>query len=372
MSQLSTTVHDRLDAVSPEQWQSLFPNHPDSLEIIRLIQDCGMDNFSFAAILVRRGEEPILLLPLFRVPFRLAGLLDGATGKIVRAVEHITPGLVTPRLLGVGFVEGEWGQIGVKKDLDQSTLTAAWTAAETALREESRRGRAALTVFLNFTPQAAAGLPANLTSIDTIPCAQLPIDFASPDEYLHKLSKNMRKDLRRKLKSAADVGIVRSMDAPDWIERIYALYLRTVARAPLSLGIQRQSFFQRVGKEVPGAHYVLYTRDNQLLAFNLLVERDGMLIDKYFCMDEQRGREHSLYFVSWMENIAHCCRAGLKTYHAGPGAEATKSRLGAKFIPSKTLFRHRNPLAHALLTRLKPLIAYKPAIEIAGETNETI
>ncbi|MGA2231737.1 MAG: GNAT family N-acetyltransferase [Tepidisphaeraceae bacterium] len=368
MTPLSTTFHDSLDCLQPAQWRELFADHPDSLEMVRLIQNCGMDGFTFGSIIVRQGDEPILMLPLFETRFRLATLLDGAAATIARSAEKILPNLLSPKLLGAGLVEGEWGQAGIKPGVATSVLSGAWRQAAAALKHRQREARASLTVLLNFTPAAVDALPADFaarfSAIDTIPCARLPIDFATVDEYLQRLSKNMRKDLRRKLKSAEGIEILRPTDAGDWLDRIYALYLDTVRRAPLSLGIQRKEYFRRATQDVPGAHYVLYAQEKNLLAFNLLVERDGTLIDKYFCMDDQAGRARSLYFVSWMENIAYCCRTGLKMYHAGPGAEGTKARLGVTFLPSITLFRHRNPAAHWALSKLKGLMAYHPQTPI--------
>jgi hypothetical protein len=364
MTPLSTTVHDRLDSITPAQWRDLFGDHPDSMEMVRLISQCGMDGFSFAAIVVSQGDEPVLMLPLFEARFRLATLLDGAAAKIARGMETFAPNLLAPKLLGVGFVEGEWGQAGVKSGLAPAVLREAWHQAAVALQRRQQTARASLTVLLNFTPSAVDAIPSDLaatfSAIDTIPCARLPIDFASSDEYLQRLSKNMRKDLRRKLKSAAGITILRAAGAEGYLDRIYELYLDTVRRAPLSLGIQRKEYFERVTRDVPGAHFVLYLHEDRLLAFNLLVERERTLIDKYFCMEEAAGRANSLYFVSWIANIDYCCRRGLKTYHAGPGAEGTKARLGATFIPSITLFRHGNPAAHWALSKLKRLMAYEP------------
>jgi hypothetical protein len=71
-----------------------------------------------------------------------------------------------------------------------------------------------------------------------------------------------------------------------------------------------------------------------------------------------------------MENIRYCCAKKLSVYHAGPGAEATKARLGAEFVPSITLFRHRYAPVHFVLKKLKRLIAYEPAVELDDEAAE--
>ena len=351
---MRASEHQRLDGLADDDWRRLFSGHPDSLAMMRLMQECGMDGIEFSSIVVRDGQRAVLALPLFEVRFRLANLLDGWLRRV--------SGWIAPKLLGAGLVEGEWGQAGVAAEANAE----AWRVAIEALRRKARTDRADMIVLLNFTPSAVNALPADwarsLARIDTIPCAQLKIDFADVEEYMARLSKNMRKDLRRKLSNAAGIEIVRTTDIAPRLDRIETLYRTTVNRAEMSLGIQRGAFFERVCAAVPGAHYVLYLRDGELVAFNLLVKQDGLLIDKYFCMDEKLGRELNLYFVSWMENVRYCCQEKLCVYHAGPGAEATKARLGARFIPSVTLFRHRNAAVHWLLALLKPLIRYRPGV----------
>jgi hypothetical protein len=150
----------------------------------------------------------------------------------------------------------------------------------------------------------------------------------------------------------ADLRVERTIDPAPNLDRIIDLYRQTVARAPVVLGVQRPQYFEQVCAEVPGAHYVLYFDGPRLLAFNLLMARPGMLIDKYFCMEPQEGRSRHLYFYSWMENIRHAIDTACEIYHAGPGAEETKSHLGCRFVRTATFFRHSSRTAHAALSLL--------------------
>jgi hypothetical protein len=370
---LMVSIHDRLRSVSTADWQRLFPSHPDSPELLDLIQSSGMDDFAFHSIVVRQGGRPILLLPIFQTTLNLANVLDGIVRTFVRLFAPLFPSLLKPRVLGIGFVEGEWGAIGLDPHLDVQSKADAWELAQVALSTVRRRSKADLTLCLNLTPAAARELPdrlrARLCEVDTLPCGQLQLPFSNVEDYLASLSKSTRKDLRRKLKESSGIGILHTREPHQWMEAIYSLYTATVARADLSLGMHRKSFFDQICQRIPNAEYVLYFHGEKLIAFNLLIASPTVLIDKYFCMDPILGRRFNLYFVSWIQNVRYCIANDIKLYHAGPGAEATKSRLGARFIPSLTFFQHRNPLIHALLVQLKGLLAYTPSVELNDQAS---
>ncbi len=177
--------------------------------------------------------------------------------------------------------------------------------------------------------------------------------------------------MRRKMKGAGNIRIERTREPAKYLDIIHDLYQKSVERAEMSFGAHRRLFFERICKDVPGSEYVLYFLDDGLVAMNLLVRRNDSLVDKYFAMDRTIGRKHNLYFVSWMENIRYCIENRIPVYHAGPGAERTKARLGSEFLTSITMFRHRNAIAHAALSRLRGLLAYEPAIELHPARLET-
>ncbi|MFI5378372.1 MAG: GNAT family N-acetyltransferase [Tepidisphaerales bacterium] len=365
---LTADILPRLASVRSEEWAGLFAGHPDPFELVRLIESSGMDGFSFSSVVVRQDGRPILLVPVFETVFDLASMLDGARRAIVRALARLAPSILRPRMLGIGFIEGEWGQVGLLHGLDGRTQRRAWSLASAAVEQLRGQRRANLKLCLNLTPQAAAQIPDDVVreygSIETYPCGRVDVGFRSVDQYLARLSRSMRHDLRRKLRSAEHIDIRRTADPSPWLDRIMELYGGTVDRAELSLGRHRRTFFERVCREVPGAEYVLYLLHGRLIAFNLLVNSPALCVDKYFCMDPQVGREHNLYFVSWIENVKWCIERGIPVYHAGPGAEATKARLGARFIPSITLFHHANPIAQAIMSALRGLVAYRPAVDL--------
>jgi predicted N-acyltransferase len=237
----------------------------------------------------------------------------------------------------------------------------------------SIRTRAHMLVLLDMAPGEipilGPALRAPFEPVGTSPCAQLPLTFKTVDEYLATLSRTTRQKLRRRARSAAQyVRVERTTDIAAHLDVVYGLYRSTVERAPVSLGVQRRDYFARACREIDGAHYVLYWLGDHLIAFNLLIQQGQTLLDKYFCMDPAAGREHHLYFVSWLENVGWAIARGLSLYHAGGGAEETKAHLGCRVVDTQTMFRHTSPLAHRCLAFLSRRLV--GSARSAGESAE--
>jgi len=365
---LTCDVAPRLDAVSPAEWRHLFPDLLDSLEMVRCIQDCGIAGFTFHSIVVRKAQRPILLLPLFETDYRLSALVQGGAKRFVERIMRYAPQLNQLHLLGVGFVEGEWGQVGVDPQTDSATLDEAWDLALQTLEVLARKLQAHLTAFVNFTTQSGRMLPmeklATFSQIASLPIAQTRVTYASVDEYIASLPKKMRSNVRRYLRKAHNVKILRTHHPGPWLDAVYQLYLETYRRSDVNFSMHSREFFKSVCQRVDGAQYTLYFIGEQLVAFGLHVVRPDGLIDKYFGMDAVLGRAYHLYFVSWVKDLEYCIENRIPLYHAGPTEEETKARLGAAFIPNSIFFKHRHPFGHWILSTLARHVAYRPAMPL--------
>jgi len=365
---LSVEIHSRLVSVRDEEWRRLFPDSPDSVELLRLIEKSGFNGFIFHSLIVRYEDRPILLFPLFETDHHLAEALGGFAGRVVGFLERWFPSLLRIRVLGVGLVEGEWGEVGYDRDMDPEVMRQAWKMALESLDALAEGVDAKLLAWVNFTSQSGRMIPMNAmrgySAMAGVPCQVVPICQDDLESYLGILSKPTRKDMRRKLRVAESVTILRPSDPRPWLDSIITLYQRTFHAAEFAFGEHRRLFFESIMKRVPGAQYVLYLVDGQLVAFNLVVRREQVLVDKYFCMDSDGGRQYNLFFLSWMENIRYCMENNIPLYHAGPGAEDVKAHLKADSIPSEILFKHRNPVIHVLLSSLRQWGAYAPKIKL--------
>ena len=351
MNNLTCKCVPRLDGVSAAELGRLFPEPSDTAPLLSLLQESGIDGFNLRSIVVSKEDAPILLLPLFETRFDLSTFVEGWIKKSLKVASRLIPSIFQPRILGVGLLVGEWSEIGIDPQVDASTLESAFKMAFDALQTLAVELESDIVALYNFSD--CGRLPGevlkNFNRVKCQSCARMPINFISLEEFLARLSRAARKDLRRKMRVAPEVRVIRSRSISIFVERIYDLYLKTVERSPMAFGAHNRLFFEKICERVPGAEYTLYFVGQQLAAFNLLVVKQEAMVDKNFCMDYELGRRYNLYVLSWLENIRTCLERGIPLYHAGQGVEKTKAHLGAALIPMYLLFKHRQPVINRFL-----------------------
>ncbi len=358
MNNLTCKYMPRLDGVSATDLGRLFPEPSITAPLLYLLQECGIDGFNLPSIVVFTDDVPILLLPLFETRFDLSAFVGGSLKKMLQAAGRLFPSIFRPRVLGVGLVEGEWSEIGIDPEIDEGTLAAACEMAFSTLHAVATDHKSDIVALYNFNQFGK--LPGEVFNkfnrVHYRSCARLPINFNSMEEYLGGLSSPARKDLRRKMRVAPNVRVIRSRTISPSLDRIYELYLNTVQRSPMALGAHNRLFFEKICEKVPGAEYTLYFVQDELVAFNLLIVKQQAMVDIYFCMDHDIGRKYNLYVLSWLENVRTCVERKIPFYDAGQGTEKTKAHLGATFIPSFILFKHRQSLFDRLLVKQPAVI----------------
>ncbi|MGZ6193482.1 MAG: GNAT family N-acetyltransferase [Syntrophales bacterium] len=358
MKNLTCNSVPRLDGAAAAELGRLFPEPSITAPLLSLLQESGIDGFNLRSIAVSKDDAPILLLPLFETCFDLSTFVEGWLKTSLKAAGRLIPSLFHPRILGVGLVVGEWSEIGIDPQIDADTLDEACKMALGALQTLAAELKSDLVALYNFNQYSK--LPEQVSKqFNRVPCqfcAQLPINFYSLEEFLARLSRAARKDLRRKMHASQEVRVIRSRTISPFLDRIYKLYLETAARSPLKFGVHNRLFFEKICERVPGVEYTLYFVQEELVAFNLLVIKQEAMVDKYFCMDYEIGRKHNLYVLSWLENIRTCVERKIPVYHSGQGAENIKGHLGATFIPSFILFKHRQPMIDRFLIGLPAAI----------------
>jgi len=358
MNNLTCHYLPRLDGVPAADLGRLFPEPSVTAPLLSLLQESGIDGFKLWSIVVLKDDVPILLLPLFETRFDLSAFVGGWIKKLVKAAGRLVPSLFRPRVLSVGLVVGEWSEIGIDPHIDAGTLDAACNMAFAVLQTLAAELKSDIVAFYNFNHHGK--LPGDVfkkfNRVKYRACARLPIHFNSLEEFLAGLSSATRKDIRRKMRTSHEVSVIRSCTVSPFLERIYKLYLETVTRGPIALGMHPRLFFEKICERVPGAEFTLYFVQEELAAFNLLVVKQEAMVDKYFCMDYELGRKYNLYVLSWLENVRTCVERKIPLYYAGQGTEEIKAHLGATFIPSFLLFKHRLAVFDRLLAGLPAVI----------------
>ena len=201
---------------------------------------------------------------------------------------------------------------------------------------------------------------AGFVLVDGQALAYVPIDFTSIDDYLGRLSKSRRKEMRRKLRSretldveAIPTGDVRFLN-DDFLATLYALYRNVYDQSETHFDLLTASFFRAVlqDAEVNGVVFV-YRADGVVIGYNFCVCENGMLIDKYVGFRYPESREHDLYTVSWFHNLEYALQHGFRTYVAGWTDPEIKRQLGARFTFTIHAVHVRNPILRAMLKPFK-------------------
>jgi len=259
MKNLSCKCVPRLDGVSAAELGRLFPEPSDTAPLLSLLQESGIDGFNLRSIVVFKEDAPILLLPLFETRFDLSTFVEGWIKKLLKVAGRLIPSLFQPRILGVGLLVGEWSEIGIDPHVDAGTLESAFKMAFDALDRLAAELKSDIVALYNFSDYGR--LPAEVLNkfhrANCQSCARMAINFSSLEEFLGRLSRAARKDLRRKMRVAPEVRVVRSRNIAPFLDRIYHLYRETVARSPMAFGTHNRLFFGRICERVPGAEYTL-------------------------------------------------------------------------------------------------------------------
>ena len=201
--------------------------------------------------------------------------------------------------------------------------------------------------------------------------AYVPVDFASTDEYLSRLSHARRKDLRRKLKTVAGISI-EVLDLGDAffakqaiLNEFYDMYLEVFRQSEIHFDLLSFDFFQALlsGGLARGL-VVIYRYGKRIVCYNICLTHRDLLIDKYIGFRYPLARQLNLYFVSWFYNIELALNRGLKFYVAGWTDPEVKAALGAHFTFTRHLVWIKNPLLRSLMFPLRRQFeADKKAVE---------
>jgi predicted N-acyltransferase len=302
-------------------------------------------------------------MPGFVAPFDLLTTADEALRRRVARWPWLSR-LLTWRTRFAGATATEYAPLpaGVAPAALARELKSAWGRREKLLIvKDIAQDSPLLTAAENAHVRAfaAACEAAGFVLLEGQALAYVTIDFGSDDAYLARLSHSRRKNIRRKLRSRAqlDVEMVRTGDARFLDEAVvdayYALFDAVYAQSELHFDHLGRAFIARLLRDgASGGVVFVYRHEGRMIGWNLCYEYGGKLVDKYIGLAYPEARTHNLYFVSWMENLRHARERGLTHYVAGWTDPEVKRALGASFTFTRHAVYARNPLLRAVLRRL--------------------
>ncbi|MDX2205435.1 MAG: hypothetical protein NW223_21985 [Hyphomicrobiaceae bacterium] len=360
-------VYASIGQLSRERWTALFPDDAEGWDYYLACEASPPPAFSFSAVGVHRGGELVAAAPVFRLSYRLDTPMQGAWASLGEWLNRYVPRLVNLPVMGLGSPLADRCHLGFSPRLRTDEKAAAMRALLAALDAHAAREGVPILAVKDLAERDLAGADAALadarfTRVPSLPVAVLDLPFASEEAYLASLSPATRKDIRRKLKTAANVRVEIRTSIAGIESDIVSLYDETRAQSGFDYGdFERLAplYFRRVTEGLEGrAAVVLYWHGEDLIGFNLLLLEPDRIIDKFIGMRYPQARDHNLYVLSWMNNVRLCLARGIRQMQTGQTAYSSKLRFGSRLEGSWVYFKHRGRVINRLFRTFGPLMAF--------------
>ncbi|WP_293861211.1 GNAT family N-acetyltransferase [uncultured Alsobacter sp.] len=362
---MSVTVasYASIEAIGRERWDRCFPGEAEGYAFYVAAEEAGPPGFHARYIVALDGEAVLAAAPAFLTRYRLDTTVQGPLKPIAEALTRTFPRLLTLDLAAIGSPVAEICHLGFAPEVgvaDRPSLVVALLEGLERLAEAEGCGLVAVkdAAEKDIALWRTALEPRGFQAMPGLPTGLLSVPPGGLDGYFATLSRATRKDLKRKWKQRERLRVEHRTNVDDVLDRIASLYAETVAHSDLQFEHLPPAYFAAVLRRLaPSARVVLYWAGDDLVAFNLLIETGDRLVDKYIGMHYPVVGEYSLYYTSWLENVAWCSRQGIPLYQAGQGFYGPKVRLGCRLSPNWLYFRHRNRWINAVLKTVSRIVS---------------
>lgn len=361
-------VHS-IDELDRASWERCYAGCVEGYDYYRAIEKAGIDGFSFGWFAVEQGCTVVAAAPVFFTKYDLATTAQGTVAAVLSALRHWIPGGLRLRLSCLGSPETETCDFGFDQDFSAEQCNSLLEVMLNAWSEHAAKHGISLLGIkdisqVDYDRYGGILLRHRYTPVASLPTAYLAVDFDSTEEYLSRLSHATRKDMRRKLRRRNEVRVEFADRLDDVLVELMEMYSETRARSDWQFETLSGDYFENLKAGLgDAALVVLYYSGRQLIGANLLLVNEDTLLDKFFVMRSDPGRDLNLYFISWFTNIDLCLQRGLRFYLSGQAAYEAKLRLGCKLQRNWLFFRHSNIAVNWFLRLAAPLLAVEPPLE---------
>jgi uncharacterized protein len=365
-----------LDAIDREQWNACFPGEAEGYDYLLAVERAGIPGFQFRYVIGRAGSQIVVAMPAFMTRYGLETTLDNRWLRdTVMRLRGIWSNFLLLPLACLGSPCTEKGCPGFHPDIPDARRAGLLGSLVATFETHALAAGCALLALKDIPKPLPDGVKEAIAErgyaeMAGLPTAVLDIDFPDLDGYFARLSAATRKDLRRKLKARGGVRIERRTDFGPYRDRAMQLYRQTRERSDWQFEDLTPAYFEGMLTGMPGRSFVtLYFVGDELLATNFLIRSERSLIDKFFCMDVEKGRPFNLYYLSWIDNVEYCLKEGLERYQSGQAYYKNKVRLGSRLGANSMFFRHSNPVTQQALRFAAPYLAIATPGEERSETD---
>ena len=358
MNKLSYKIIGSISQIEQSAWTAVFADMAEGYAFYKTLEESNLQEFSFLYVLIYENETLVLIAPIFISDFNLDIVVEGFSKRIIHNLRKFFPQFLIFKTLFCGSPFGEHGVIGISPSAHSPNLLKKLTQILTTIGKEKN---ISLIMFKDFLQKDLSTLslltPEKFFVADSFPCIVVNLPFSSMEEYLASLSKNTRKDLRRKLKETSNIEVKVVNQIESVIDEIYQLYLNTYNAGEVKFEKLTKEFFLNISRNMSSTtRFFLYYVEGKLCAFNLCLLHQDTLIDKFIGFDYALARKYHLYFYSWYYNVEWCLKNSVRHYQVGQTDYQPKLKLGGKAIPLYVFLKHRNRLINCILKLLAKVL----------------
>jgi hypothetical protein len=357
---ITTHAFASIQGINRDEWNDCFPGVLEDWDYYLAVERAGIERFTWRYLAVFDGPTLLAVAPAFMTRYSLDTTIQGARKRVSEKLARLWPGVFDLHLYAIGSPVTEQCNAGTARCVPQHQRQEVLRHLLQLARRDADNFQIGLLAVKDAPSAdqlwADTCRSAGLQVMPSLPSATLTVPFASIDDYLGSLGKSTRKDLRRTLRRPAP-HIEWRRDVSDVLPELMQLYESTLARSDLQFERLSPDYFTQILAQLgERAACVLYSIDNRVVAFNLILLDEQRLIDKIFAHDLEHTREHNLYARSWLANVDYCIRNRIPVYECGQAGYANKIRFGCQFQNNLLFFRHRNRLLNNLLKLVKLII----------------
>ncbi|MDD5135804.1 MAG: GNAT family N-acetyltransferase, partial [Candidatus Omnitrophica bacterium] len=359
---LTTRITKKIADVPKDAWEQVFPDTIEGYDFFRVMDETNCDQFSMYYVTVYDGEELVGAAPCFSVDFALDTGMTGKTKRIIDLMKRTFPNFLSVRAFVCGVPTGK-GHIGMASR-EEEILEALLHKME----EMAKREKASVIAFkdfsLGYNDTLKPLIAKKFFKVDSLPYAEMDLDFDNFDKYLMKLSGASRYDLRRKFKKSAATADIKMEIVDDLDEQtlkdVHSLYMQMVDSHDVGFEVLPVEFFRNISKYMPReTKYFLWRVDGKLVAFLLALVADDLMVDYYIGLDYKVAHDLHLFFVKHRDVMKWCIENNIKRYMMGNSGYEPKRRLGFDFIPLHIYAKHRNRVINPLFRTMCKFLKFE-------------
>jgi len=347
---------------SDPAWLRAFPRVRKNYRFYTIVEETIRQSFEYGYFVIENQAGEIeAIQPFFLLDQDLVEGAGAGIQKTLAACRKVLPRFLKARTLMIGCTAGEG-------HLDQTDEAQGARVAQTlrdGLLIYAKRARAAMIVMKEFPSryrqQLACFSAAGYARVPSMPMTRLNIAYNDFEHYLNTaLSKNTRKNLRRKFRDAEQGGKIDLTildDISPMVDELLPLYQQVYDRSNLHFEKLTKEFLVRLGREMPDkAKFFVWRNQGRAIAFSVLLLHDDCIYDEYIGMDYAVALDLHLYFYTFRDIVSWGIQNGYRWYISTALNYDPKLHLKSELLPLDLYVRHTMGIANMVLKRVLPLL----------------